>query len=113
MYAVVLTTVNSRDAAERIADELLGRRLAACVQILGPITSKYWWRGKIERSEEYLIFIKSRSDLYDELETCLREVHPYEVPEIVLLPVKRGLEEYLGWLDSSVRRTGECVEDSR
>ncbi len=110
LYTVVLTTVDSRDAARRIADELLRRRLAACVQILGPIISKYWWKGRIEGAEEYLIFIKSRSDLYNELEVCLREVHPYEVPEIVLLPVKRGFGGYLRWMDSCLRKADESVE---
>ncbi len=107
MYAVILTTVDSQDAAERIADEVLKNRLAACVQVIGPIRSKYWWKGSIESSEEYLILIKSRKNLYKEVEDLIREIHPYEIPEIIALPVEEGLEDYLKWMSTTLRRGKE------
>ncbi len=107
MYAVILTTVDSQDAAERIADEVLKNRLAACVQVIGPIRSKYWWKGSIESSEEYLILIKSRKNLYKEVEDLIREIHPYEIPEIIALPVEEGLEDYLKWMSTTLREGEE------
>ncbi len=109
MYAVILTTVDSQDAAERIADEVLKNRLAACVQVIGPIRSKYWWKGSIESSEEYLILIKSRKNLYKEVEDLIREIHPYEIPEIIALPVEEGLEDYLKWMSTTLRRGKEAT----
>jgi periplasmic divalent cation tolerance protein len=95
--AVVLTTVGSREAADSIADTVLERRLAACVQLL-TIDSTYRWKGEIVREPEILLMIKTSTGRYAELETAIDEVHPYEVPEILLLPVEAGLPAYLGWI---------------
>lgn len=95
----VTTTTETRADAQAIADALVERRLAACVQIIGPITSTYRWRGKVETAEEWLCVIKSRRDLYDALEAAILELHPYDVPEILVTPVIGGSESYLDWLD--------------
>jgi periplasmic divalent cation tolerance protein len=98
----VITTTARRDEAQRIAQELIERRLAACVQVLGPITSTYRWKGQIETSEEWLCVIKSRQSLYPQIEEALRGLHPYEVPEIVAVPIVAGHRPYLAWVDEEV-----------
>jgi periplasmic divalent cation tolerance protein len=102
----VLTTTASKEDAERIAQVLLERRLAACVQIDGPIISKYWWQQKIETSEEWRCLIKSRRDLYADLEAAIGEFHPYDVPEILAIPVLDGSAAYLGWLQTELKPVG-------
>ncbi|MBU0729332.1 MAG: divalent-cation tolerance protein CutA [Proteobacteria bacterium] len=103
-YIQVITTVETRADAEKIADEILGLRLAACVQIVGPVTSKYWWQGKLEQAEEYQCVIKSRQDIYPALESAIKAVHPYDVPEILAVPVLSGNVDYLAWLDAELQR---------
>ena len=99
----VFTTVGSHQDAERIATELIDARLAACVQVLGPITSTYRWEGAIETSQEWLCLIKSRQALYPELEKAIRQIHPYQVPEILALPVVAGNPAYLAWLEAEAK----------
>ncbi len=96
----VLTTTARRDEAERIASELVDSGLAACVQIVGPITSTYRWRGKIERQEEWQCWAKTRGELFDRVEAAIRRIHPYEVPEIIAVPIVAGSAGYLSWLDA-------------
>jgi periplasmic divalent cation tolerance protein len=98
----VFTTAATRTDAQAIANTVVERRLAACVQIIGPITSTYWWQGEIETAEEWLCVIKSRRDLYERLEAAIREVHPYDVPEILAVPVIAGSKRYLEWLDNEL-----------
>ena len=98
----VSTTTEAKSSAQTIARALIEQRLAACVQIVGPITSTYRWQGEIETAEEWLCLIKTRSDLYEQLEAAIREVHPYDVPEILAVPVVAGSEDYLAWLDSGL-----------
>ncbi len=98
----VMTTTARRDEAERIAVTLVEARLAACVQVLGPIASTYRWKGAIESSQEWLCLIKTRQDLYEKVEASIRGVHPYEVPEVLALPVVAGSAPYLAWLDGEV-----------
>ena len=74
------------------------RRLVACAQVIGPIQSYYWWQGEIEQAEEWLLQLKTRADLYVQLERALRERHPYTVPEILAFPVSEGNPAYLEWL---------------
>jgi len=99
---VVQTTLGSREAAEALAQSLVERQLAACVQIVGPITSIYRWKDKLEKSEEWLCLIKSRRSAHDKLKTAIRELHPYEVPEILIHPAECGSRGYLRWLQESV-----------
>jgi periplasmic divalent cation tolerance protein len=97
-YIQVLTTVEHKTDAEKIAKSLVEKRLAACVQILGPLTSYFHWQGKLDSSVEYLCLIKSRADLFTELEAEITSQHPYEVPEILATPVTEGSKDYLNWL---------------
>ena len=103
-YIQVVTAIEKREDAEKIAKALVEKRLAACVQILGPIVSTYWWKGTIERAEEWLCIIKSKKKLYEELEKSIKEIHPYETPEIFALPVVAGSKEYLKWLSNEVKK---------
>lgn len=102
-YLQVMTTTSGKADAERIARTLLEERLAACVQIAGPVTSLYRWKGALETAEEWLCFIKTGADQYAALEKAIRKVHPYEVPEIVALPVTAGSRDYLEWLRGELR----------
>jgi periplasmic divalent cation tolerance protein len=101
-YIQVVTTVGSREDADQIARHLVGRRLAGCVQVIGPISSTYWWEGELETEEEWLCLIKSSEDLYAALEEAIRAVHPYDVPEILAVPVYRGSRAYLEWLEGEL-----------
>jgi periplasmic divalent cation tolerance protein len=101
---VVTTTTARKDEAEAIAAELVTRRLAACVQIVGPIASVFHWQGKVEHSEEWLCQIKTRRDKYAELEPVLRQLHPYDVPEIVAVPAVLASESYAQWLSEELDR---------
>lgn len=97
-YIQITTTTDKKEVAERIAFRLVEEKIAACVQIVGPITSIYRWKGTIERAEEWQCIIKSREDLYQEIEHAIKSVHPYEVPEIIAIPIVAGSGEYLEWL---------------
>lgn len=90
------------DAAERLARALVDERLAACVNRLGPVHSTYRWRGAVEQGAEALLAIKTTAARYPALERRLRELHPYECPEIVATPVVAGLAGYLGWVGENV-----------
>jgi len=95
----VITAAATRADTQAIATAVVEQRLAACAQVIGPITSTYWWQGKVETAEEWLCVMKSRQDLYQELEKAIRQVHPYEVPEILAVPVVQGSQDYLEWMD--------------
>jgi len=103
-YIQVMTTVVGRKDARRIADLLVQKRLAACVQVLGPIVSTYRWKGRVETAKEWLCLVKTRKSLYRRLEAAIRGIHPYEVPEILALPVVAGSRTYLDWLDRETRQ---------
>lgn len=102
-YIQVLTTIDSRQKAAAIAQTLLQQRLAGCVQILGPVQSHYWWQGRSEQSEEWLCVAKTRQDLYPAVEEVVRQIHSYQVPEILAVPILAGLGAYLAWLDQELR----------
>ena len=102
-YIEVHTAIDSREGAQKIADTLVSRRLAACVQVSGPITSTYWWQGKMEQAEEWLCTAKTRRELYDQLEQAIREVHTYEVPEILAVSIVVGNADYLDWLSQETK----------
>jgi periplasmic divalent cation tolerance protein len=101
-YVQVITTIDKKEAAETIAKTLVEIKLAACVQILGPISSTYYWQGKLETAEEWQCLIKSRADRYQDLEAVIKTLHPYEVPEIIMMPIIGGNEDYLKWLDENI-----------
>ena len=99
-YIPIITTTEKRKDAEKIADVLVNEKLAACVQIVGPITSIYWWKGHVEKAEEWQCLIKTRQDLYEEIEKTIKSLHPYDVPEMIALPLSKVSKDYLLWLDS-------------
>lgn len=96
------TTAKAEDAG-KIATQLVERKLAACVQIVEPITSVYRWQGKIESEQEILLLIKSTQDLIPGIAELLDEIHPYEVPELIATPIVGGSTSYLSWLEDSVQ----------
>jgi len=97
-YIQVLTTVEQKDDAEKIAKTLVEKRIAACVQIIGPMTSYFHWQENLDSAQEFLCLIKSRKDLFAAVERAIKSLHPYEIPEILALPVINGNKEYLDWL---------------
>ena len=99
-FIVVLITVPTRETGQEIANLLLERKLAACVNIISPITSIYTWEGQPHTDEEALLIVKTRRDLFeDQLIPAVQAVHPYEVPEIIALPILMGSRRYLDWMD--------------
>lgn len=102
----VMTTVDDRGAADRMAQGLVERRLVACAQILGPVRSTYRWEGGVAEDEEWLLFLKTRQEIYAELEEAIKELHPYTVPEILAVAVWAGNADYLHWLDEETSQAG-------
>ena len=103
-YCCVLSTVPNIKKARQLAGLLVSRRLAACVQILPGLESHYRWRGKKETSKEVLLLIKTKASIYKWLEKILLKNHPYEVPEIICLPITKGSKSYLDWIDGETGR---------
>ncbi|MCP2604981.1 divalent-cation tolerance protein CutA [Candidatus Aminicenantes bacterium AH-873-B07] len=101
-YILILTTINKEDDAYKIANKLVEERLAACITVLPLGTSYYWWKGKIDKEKEYVLLIKTKKDKYQKVEERLRDLHPYEVPEIISIPIIKGFKEYLNWIDLEV-----------
>jgi periplasmic divalent cation tolerance protein len=99
-YCVVLTTVDSRAVADALSHDVVAARLAACGQVLGPITSTYWWQDELQTTQEWQVQFKTSFDRYSELAALLRARHPYDVPEIVCTPIIDGNPAYLRWLDT-------------
>ena len=95
---LVLTNLPDRAAAERLADALIEKRVAACVNILAPCRSVYRWKGAVQHDEEHPLLIKTAAERYPDLEAAIRAAHPYELPEIIAVPIERGLPAYLEWL---------------
>lgn len=101
-YRLVITTCPNIEVAESLADILVRERLAACVNILPAGHSVYVWQGKVEHESEHVLLIKSRRDRLAALEIRLMEVHPYELPELIAVPIEDGLSSYLSWIDSQL-----------
>ena len=95
---LVLTNLPDAEAARALAAQLVEKRLAACVNILAPCRSVYRWRGKVEDAAEVPLLVKTTAARYAELEAAIRASHPYELPEIVAVPIAHGLPEYLAWV---------------
>jgi len=95
---LVITNLPDQDSARRVADALIAGHLAACVNLLAPCTSVYRWQGKIETTQEVPLLIKTLASLYGKVEATIRQHHPYELPEIIALPINAGLPEYLDWV---------------
>ncbi len=102
-FIQVLITIDEKEKAETLAEELVEERLAACVQIAGTIESIYRWKGSVQRSDEYLCMVKTEKRSYETLEKKVKEIHPYENPEIIAFSIDEGSEEYLSWLKGELR----------
>ena len=98
----VTTTLPDRALADRVAAEVVSGRLAACAQVIGPMTSTYRWEGRVDTAEEWYCFLKTTEGRLPELRARLRELHPYEVPEIIAVPISDGDPAYLRWIRESV-----------
>lgn len=99
-YVVVLVTAPSKSIAEQIAQELLNQDLIACANLMAPVQSYYTWQGEKKADEEVLMLLKTRADLFtDKLVPAIQVLHPYEVPEIIALPILMGAQNYLGWIE--------------
>ena len=100
---LVLTNLPDRAAAERLADALIEKRVAACINILAPCRSVYRWKGAVQHDEEYPVLIKTTAERYSALEAAIRAAHPYELPEIIAVPIERGLPAYLAWVAAETK----------
>jgi periplasmic divalent cation tolerance protein len=100
---VIFVTTGSEQEAHKIADLLLTRRKAACVNVVPKVESSFWWRGKLDAAEESLLIIKTNASLLPEIVDLVKTAHSYEVPEIIALPIIGGNEDYLKWIDNEVR----------
>ena len=104
-YRVVFITAPPGRAARKIAEQILKKRLAACVNIVPAVASTYWWKGKLERAKESLLIVKTRAALLPRLTAEARRAHPYTVPEVIALPIVKGHKPYLDWLGhETIRR---------
>jgi len=99
-FIQVQVSIDSHEGAHALQQVLLQERAAACVQILGPISSAYWWKGRIEETQEWLCLAKTRRAEYERLEALVKDNHPYETPEILAIPVLLGNRQYLDWIDA-------------
>jgi periplasmic divalent cation tolerance protein len=102
-YIIVLVTTANKPEAEKISQALLKDRLIACANIINPVTSFFFWSGKIDKAEECLVVMKSRRDLFAELAERLKGLYSYEVPEVLALPIVEGSAAYLGWMSEVLK----------
>jgi periplasmic divalent cation tolerance protein len=102
-FIIVIVTTASKPEAEKISQTLLEAKLIACANILGPVASHFNWGGKIESAEEFLLLLKSRQDLFEEISKTVKALHSYEVPEIVALPIVAGDKAYMDWLNKTLK----------
>jgi periplasmic divalent cation tolerance protein len=105
-YLLVLTTLGSEEEALQLAHRMVERNLVACANVLPAGRSLYRWKDSYEDHPETLVLFKTRADAYAALEKAIQEVHPYEVPEVIAIPVERGSAAYLSWIDQSVKPEG-------
>jgi periplasmic divalent cation tolerance protein len=96
---VVMVSASSQNEAEKIAKDLVERKLAACVSIIPNMRSIYIWEGKVEDSEEYLMIIKTRGELFEQVKEAIQQLHSYKIPEIISLPIAHALEDYVRWIN--------------
>ncbi|MBN1172231.1 MAG: divalent-cation tolerance protein CutA [Micromonosporaceae bacterium] len=106
LYYQVSTTTDTREAASALAESAVQARLAACAQVLGPITSTYWWEGKIEQAEEFLVLLKTTAERAEALQAHLIAEHSYDVPEVIRTPITGGNPAYLSWVEAETQARG-------
>ncbi|ADU96071.1 CutA1 divalent ion tolerance protein [Thermovibrio ammonificans HB-1] len=102
-FIQVITTTPTKGEAEKIGKVLLEGLLAACIQILGPVESCYWWEGRLEKSKEWFLIVKTQKRLYPRVEQIIKRLHSYKVPEIIAIPIVAGYKPYLNWVHSELR----------
>lgn len=102
-YIIVFTTIDNEEDAIKLTKTLVKKRLAACAQVEGPITSIYWWEENLEQETEWKCTLKTAAALYQDLEAELIRIHPYDTPEIIAVPVVQGNQDYLGWMDEELK----------
>jgi len=102
-FILVFMTTSTRAEAENITEHLLSERLVACCNIVGPISSAYAWKGKIEKADEFLVFMKTSQDLFERLSARIKELHSYDIPEVIAVPIIAGLPSYLDWISTVIR----------
>ena len=108
---VVVTTVGDEEEALTIGREMVARRHAACVNVMPGVRSVYRWKGKICRDGEYMLLIKTLAEEYDAVATTIRELHSYELPEILAFPVEQGDERFLAWIRESLDKTAPLDDE--
>jgi periplasmic divalent cation tolerance protein len=101
-HCIILSTCPNQEVAETIAHALIEEKLAACVNIVPGVTSVYEWKGKIEKSQEQLLIAKTTTSTYSAVENAILKRHPYELPEVISIPINNGLASYLSWIDDNV-----------
>ena len=102
LFGMVLITCPP-EKAEEVARAMLDKRVAACINIIQKVSSLYWWENKIESDNEALLVVKTRIDRFEDLKNYVKEVHPYDVPEIIALPIVTGYKKYLEWVNTEVK----------
>ena len=104
MYIVILITAKDKEEAQKIADSLVEAKLVACVNIVPQIQSVFWWQGKVDRSPESLLIVKTQKSLFQKVVKQVKSIHSYSVPEIIALPIIAGNKDYLNWITDSVSK---------
>jgi len=99
---MIMITSSSEQEAKTIIEKLLKNRLIACGNLIGPISSSFWWKDRIETSKEYLILLKSRNNLFNKIEREVLRLHSYEIPEMIVFPIVDGSKDYLKWINTSL-----------
>ena len=99
---IILTTTGSEDESRKIAEALVERRLAACVNIVSQVHSVYRWRGEVEQADEYLLLVKTVREREEQVRATIRELHSYEIPECIAIQIEGGSAEYLKWIEDSI-----------
>ena len=102
-YLLVLTTCPGSISAKKIAQGLIAEKLAACVNIVSDVQSFFVWVGKVDTANEHMLIIKTTVDNYEEVEKCIKKLHPYELPEIIAVPIHTGFAGYLDWIESNTK----------
>lgn len=102
-YIVLLITTATAEEAQRISRALVEQRKAACVNIVPGVSSLFWWQGKLDSTEESLLIVKTKASLLSEIVTLVKEIHSYDIPEIIALPIVGGNQDYLEWIQKEVR----------
>jgi periplasmic divalent cation tolerance protein len=103
MHIVIFITASKKEEARKIANELIAKKLVACVNIVDRVESHFWWQGKVDNAKEVLLIAKSRKDKFAKIVKSVKSVHSYDVPEIIAMPIIAGYKPYLRWINDSIR----------